>query len=232
MPTRAKGKSNMGKRRTAASKAPSGSYLARREALLRAAGQVFKEKGFQAVRMDDVAEQLKIDRATLYYYFGNKQQLFRAVITDAVQENVDTVVAIAESDASPRDKVRAVLVSLFESYDRHYPLLYVYVQEDMRRLTNADSRRLSPLMELGLRYDDAVKRIVEEGIEAGDFNPNLRPTLCAYAIIGAANWSHRWYSPAGELSGTELGEHFAELMLDGLLVGAARRRGKPRAAKR
>jgi AcrR family transcriptional regulator len=185
---------------------------------------VFRVKGFDAVRMDHVAEELGVDRATLYYYCGNKTQLFRDVITEAVEENVEAATAIAVGDATAREKLERLIVSLFESYERHYPLLYVYVQEDMRRLSADDRRQSEPLIELSRRYDAAVASIIDQGIASGEFSPLLRPSLTAYAIIGAANWSHRWYSPDGDLSGAEVGRQFAELFLGGLLVGPARRR--------
>ena len=217
-------------RRRAALEKRGGNYVARREALLRAAAEVFRAKGFDAVRMDHVAEELGVDRATLYYYFGNKTQLFRDVITEAVRENIETATAIASGEGTASEKLEHLIVSLFESYQRHYPLLYVYVQEDMRRLPADDPRQSDPLIEMTHRYDAAVASIIEQGIASGEFSPQLRPSLTAYAIIGAANWSHRWYAPEGELSGTEIGRHFAELFLAGLLVGPARRRKRAGAA--
>jgi AcrR family transcriptional regulator len=217
-------------RRRAALEKRGGNYVARRAALLRAAADVFRAKGFDAVRMDHVADELGVDRATLYYYFGNKTQLFRDVITEAVQENVEAATAIATGEGTAGEKLERLIVSLFESYERHYPLLYVYVQEDMRRLGADDPRQSDPLIELGHRYDAAVEGIIEQGIAAGEFSPQLRPSLTAYAIIGAANWSHRWYSPDGELSGSELGRQFAELFLAGVLVGPARRRKRASSA--
>jgi len=216
--------SAIGRRRKAATAEPTQAYLERKQVLLDAAAGVFREKGFEGMRMDDVVRELEVDRATLYYYFKNKQQLFREVIIDAVTTNVGAAIEIARGEGPAREKLRSLLTSLMDSYDRLYPLLFVYVQEDITKIANDDSKESRQLVKLGQDYETAVKNIVRQGIEEGEFSDKVPPTLTAQAIIGAANWSYRWFKPRGDLSGFEVGERFAELFLDGLLVGPARRR--------
>jgi TetR/AcrR family transcriptional regulator, cholesterol catabolism regulator len=219
-----RGESKIGQRRRAAQKEPSGDYVARRTALLKAAADCFREKGYEAARIDDVAEAAGIDRATLYYYFPNKQQLFRTLITEALEERVAAASAIADGEGSAPEKLRALIVDLWESYQEHYPLMYVYVQEDMRRLATDDSPQAAVLMSLGERYSQAVRRVIAQGIDDGYFGEQFGVTLTAHAVIGAVSWSHRWYSPVGELSAREIGEQFADLFLQGVLTPTARRR--------
>jgi AcrR family transcriptional regulator len=219
--------SAIGRRREAATDEPTAAYLERRQVLLDAAAAVFQAKGFDGMRMDDVVQELDVDRATLYYYFKNKQQLFREVIIDAVTTNVGKAVEIARGEEPAREKLRSLLTSLMDSYDRLYPLLFVYVQEDITKIANDDSKESRHLVKLGNDYEKAVKSIVRQGIEEGEFSDDVPPTLTAQAIIGAANWSYRWFKPRGDLSGFEVGERFADLFLDGLLVGPARRRKRP-----
>jgi len=225
--------SGIGRRRAAARDEPSEAYTLRREALVRAAADVFRKKGYEAVRMDDVAEALGVDRATLYYYFRNKHQLFLDVISEPLEANLREANAIAASDGAAMDKLQAIVESLLISYERYYPLLYVYVQEDMRKLPATDdsdgTRRLN---ELGSEYENAVKRVIKEGIESGEFDPNAKPTLVAYAILGAVNWSHRWFHPDGGMAAADIGRVFADTFLDGLLVGDARRRRRSRSSAR
>jgi AcrR family transcriptional regulator len=216
--------SAIGRRRRSARQAASDTYLERRSSLLRAAAEVFRAKGLEAVRMDDIVRELDVDRASLYYYFSNKQQLFREVIIEAVDTNVTVAREIADGDGPAREKLQALLVSLLDNYESTYPLLFVYVQEDMRRVALDDSPESKRLVELGNAYDAAIKRVVTQGIEEGEFNPRVHPSVVAYAVIGAANWTHRWYDPTGNFTGAEIGQQFADLFLDGLLVGRARGR--------
>lgn len=210
--------SGIAKRRHQARSAPSSGYTERREQLVAAAAEVFAAKPFKSVRMDDVAAQAKTDRASVYYYFANKQQLFLAVILEAVERNVASARAIADRDGPQRDKVHAMVVDLLESYERHYPYLYAYVQEDMRDIGSQDTPEAKRLSELGREYQDAIMRVVQEGIDGGEFRADTQPRLVAYALIGVINWSSRWFVPEGKLSADEVGTQFADLILDGLSV--------------
>ncbi|HEY4278802.1 MAG TPA: TetR/AcrR family transcriptional regulator [Conexibacter sp.] len=217
--------SAIGRRREAARLEPSRGYAARKQALLGAAAKVFQEKGFQAVRMDDVARQLRVDRATLYYYFGNKEQLFRDVILEAVTVNAHVAEQIADGEGRGADKLAALLTSLIAAYDRLYPLAFVFVQEDLRRIAGDGSAESRQLVKLGDAFQSAVERIIRQGISEGDFAPDADPSLTTHAIVGAANWAHRWFTPTGGgATGAEVGARFAEIFLNGLLVGTARRR--------
>jgi AcrR family transcriptional regulator len=211
-------------RRKAAKAEPSKSYVVRKQELLRAAAEVLRAKGLDALRMDDVAREINVDRATLYYYFDNKQQLFREVIIDSVAAHVALARSIAAEERPAREKLRGLLTSLMDSYDRWYPLMFVYIQEDMRRLATDTSPELALLAKLGNEYDDIVVGVIEQGIAEGEFHPDTPPRVVAYAIIGAASWSHRWYKPGGQFTGREIGEVYSSLFVDGLLVGPASRR--------
>jgi AcrR family transcriptional regulator len=203
-------------RRRQAQAQPSTEYAAKREQLLDAAARAFAAKGFQSVRMDDVAAEAGTDRASLYYYFANKQQLFRAVIQEAVQRNVERAQAIAAQDAPAPQKLREMIVALLDSYEQHYPYLFVYVQEDMRRIPSDDSADAKALEQLGREYEDTLTEVIAQGIAAGELRDAGRPRLLAYTLLGAMNWSHRWFTPDGRLSGRDVGELIADLALGGL----------------
>ena len=78
-------------------------------------------------------------------------------------------------------------------------------------------------MELGYEYEAAVEQVIEEGIACGEFDGELRPRIVGYAVIGAANWTHRWFVPGGSMTGAEVGELFADLFACGLVGGVGRR---------
>src|SRR3989337_1766161 len=64
-----------------------------------AALAVFAEKGFAAARLDEIAKRAGVSKGTLYLYFKDKEDLFRAVVRDTVAPNIDAVqqaVAAAE----------------------------------------------------------------------------------------------------------------------------------------
>jgi AcrR family transcriptional regulator len=62
--------------------------------IVQAALDVFAEKGFAAARLDDIARQAGVSKGALYLYFETKEELFRAVVRQAVAPNLDVVEAI------------------------------------------------------------------------------------------------------------------------------------------
>jgi len=178
---------------------------------------VFKEKGFAATTVDDIGRRAKMDRATVYYYFRGKKELFREMVNEATSENVHMAERMASLSSPPRERLRGLIEGLLQSYVKHYPYLYVYVQEDMVRLIKDGSSWGKQMIALNHRFDHAVFKIVQEGLISGDFVSERDPRLLAAGIMGMCNWTHRWFDPNGQVSSAELAKVFADLVLDGLL---------------
>src|ERR1043165_915670 len=75
-----------------------------------AALEVFAEKGFAAARLDEIASRAGVSKGTLYLYFKDKQELFRAVVRSAIAPNIETVAgAVLASEIPFDDAVRGLL---------------------------------------------------------------------------------------------------------------------------
>ena len=112
------------------------------------------------------------------------------------------------------------------SYEEHYPYLFVYIQEDMAKLGRDGKDSTRRLRDLGRRYNSAVEAIIKSGIQAGEFKAGLDPRLASYALLGAVNWTHRWFRPGRGPSGREVADTFVEIILTGLVAGPASHGGR------
>jgi TetR/AcrR family transcriptional regulator len=65
------------------------------------------------------------------------------------------------------------------------------------------------------QYERGIREIIREGMAQGIFRDG-DPKLLAFAILGAINWTVRWFSPQGPRSAQEIGEVFAEYLVRGL----------------
>lgn len=207
--------SSIGRRRSHARREATAGYSERRERLLRAAAEVFKEKGFQAASINDIAERFGGDRASIYYYYASKHEIFIDLIRQAVEEVVLLAEGVARSGQPATARLRDVFVKTIDAYERHYPYMYVYIQEDMRKVPGDGTSAGKELQALGERYERAVQQIIDEGLESGEFRSDLDAQMMKFAVIGALNWTHRWHTPERRLSGAEIGQAFASLFLDG-----------------
>jgi TetR/AcrR family transcriptional regulator, cholesterol catabolism regulator len=209
--------SELDRKRRQANLAPSRAYRRRRSAMMKAAAEVFRVKGLSGTTLDDIGGSIGVDRASVYYYFGSKEQLFRAVILESVEEIVHRAKAIASGPGTVHTRLTALIRLIVEAFTANYPALHIFVQEDMRRLTGenptADARRLS---ELADDYMLTMESLIEEGIVAGELRGIASPHHIALAIQGSINWMHRWFTPDGDISANDLGELFVEMVLGGL----------------
>lgn len=77
--------SNIAKKRAIAKCDNDSEYVARREKLIKIAAELFQERGYAATRPLDIAKRAGLDRASLYYYIGGKEELFRESLGDIVE---------------------------------------------------------------------------------------------------------------------------------------------------
>lgn len=216
------GSRSISQRRNSARREANAGYEQRRQRLLQAAAEVFKEKGLGATSVNDIAARMGSDRATVYYYYGSKQDIY----LDLIRQAVEQIVVIAETaavDSAPATiRLRQLFEAILEGYERHYPYMHLFIQEDVRRLSPDSAPTNANLDDWVTRFEKALISIIEDGIERGEFRDSLDPRMTMFAMLGSINWSHRWFLPGGRFSGKELGTQFADMYLQG--IRAPRRR--------
>lgn len=208
--------SGMAKRRTQRRRAEQPGSDRRWEEVLAAGSSVFRRLGYAQATIADVALELGINRATLYYYVADKAELLVRILEAPVQEMTRTLLAIRESHHSPEAKLRRALAAHMHALEVNYPELFVFFAENLHMLpvrSDGDIRKNAE------GYGELLTSIIAEGIESGDFRSDLDPRLMMLAIVGMMNWSHRWYEPGSEHGLDEIGQQFAELVLGGLRAG-------------
>jgi TetR/AcrR family transcriptional regulator, cholesterol catabolism regulator len=210
---------NLGRRRSTARNEAAPNYQARREEIIAAAGKAFLTKGYRATSFRDIATSVGVDRASLYYYFESKQDLFRAATVAAVARNIDEAEEIARSDRSSSERITDVVRRVLASYtDRDYPYMFIYLQEDVNQITeDADDPWAQEMNELGRRWESAVTAILVDGVERGEFELSGPAHVLTKALIGMANWTHRWYRTEGPLSADQIADTFARTFLHGIV---------------
>ena len=210
--------SGIGQRRSLALVKGSESYQERRREIARVAADVFNKQGFRGTSLGAVADALKTNRASLYYYIANKRELYDEVVREVSEANVATAQAVHASKATAPDKLRTLIVSLMESYATHYPLLYVYIRENLSHVESDRTDWSRYMRSLNRQYEEVFIAIVQEGLDDGSLRSLTTARVTAYGIIGMIGWSNRWFVPQkSEVSGRDVGLAFADMVLGGLI---------------
>lgn len=208
--------SQIGRRRKAANTDSRASYQARRQEIVEAAARVFNRMGLTGASLSAVATELGIDRATLYYYFSSKEQLFDEIVRAVLEENDVLARRIAESAISPSRKLRELIIAFMQSYASNYPLMYIYIREDLAHVSDKRSTWSGHMRGLNRSIEKSFVAIIEQGFKDGSLRQIGSPRTIAFGILGMLNWSHRWFRPDRSESAAEVGKVFAEFAMAGL----------------
>lgn len=207
----------MAQRRATAQAEGTEAYQERRAEITRAAAQVFDRKGYQGTTIGAVAEVLGTDRASLYYYISGKDELFDDVVREVTEANVATALAIRDGDGPAPIKLRSMIEALMSSYAENYPMLYVYMRENLTEVDGPRAGWSHYMRSMNKEYEEAVIDVVQQGFDEGTLRPTGSAKLVAYGIIGMVGWTNRWFSPERSTeTQQEVARTFADMMLDGL----------------
>jgi TetR/AcrR family transcriptional regulator, cholesterol catabolism regulator len=209
------GDSSIARRRKLAALEQNPSWVARRRQILDAATEVFRAKGYRATAVSDIAHALHSDRANIYYYFAGKADIFLTLVQPAVEDAALEIEAAAEATGSPTDRLLRAIEALTDCAHRHFPYLHLFVQEDLRYVIDENTEFEHALRQGRDRYESALRRIIEAGARSGEFRAEVDPTLLRFAVMGAVNWTHRWFAPHGRMTGAEVGRAFGDIFLRG-----------------
>ena len=216
-------RTNMGKRRKANADSSSTFYQERRQAIVDAAARAFQERGYEATSIGIIAEKLNTDRASIYYYFSSKQELFREIVREVAQKSVEAAEAIAAKEASAGSKLLEAFQSVLETYSSSYPYMHVFLQENFPVVGQSGDHWDAEARDWGQRYYRAIRKIIQQGVDSGDFHPTLPVGVTTMGVLGTVNWAHRWYKPGGNLTPHAIGDGFAQMILNGLTSDGTRR---------
>jgi len=188
-------------------------YEAKRAALLREAAAAFNRQGFHATSLDEIAQNLGVTKAALYYYFPNKQTLLMACFDAAMDAAFASLDAACRDGRTGREKLRLTLSNYLRHMLDELSACVVLLEENALR--PPDHARLVQSRD---RFERALRDLVREGMADGSI-VHCDPKLAAFVMLGAMNWVPKWFRHGGAWSGPALTDAMTE-MLDRMLSSA------------
>jgi AcrR family transcriptional regulator len=187
---------------------------AREDQVRAAALRLFKEKGYHATSMRDIAAAVGINKGSLYSYIKSKEDLLIPVFEQAqgvLTSQIEQICADANLSATERLKraIHAHVTAVADNLD----ILTVYLSE-WRQLgteslaTNRDQRA---------RYAFLFHEILSEGMASGEFRP-MDTRIVMLGMIGMCNYLFRWYRPEGRLTPDQVADELIDMVMQGVAV--------------
>lgn len=201
--------------------------VVKKRAILRAAAALFRERGYERTRLDDIAQALNVTKPTLYYYVKNKEDILVEIQQTGFDEIMEELIELGRGAQSGADILHRVIVFYVTwvtgefgvCIPRHF--LITLAPENLARLRK--TRRT---------FERKIRETIARGIGDGSLRP-CEPWIVATAIVGAMNWMAFWYE-AGPTRRTaaELGDAYFDLFIEGIGASGVRSGASSVAARR
>lgn len=183
----------------------------KKELILRRAATMFREKGFAATSMRDLAETVGIEAASLYNHIRSKNEILEAICFD-VANIFNTNMEVVEGGTKKaitkiEDLLRFHIRQMIENYEQ------VYVSD--REWKHLDEPYLSNFQNQRRSYRKKIAAIIEEGIEKNEIRKIDAPTA-VLIILHAISGIESWHRSKAKISAEELEDNMLKIMIDGL----------------
>jgi len=149
-----------------------------RERILEVAEASLAECGYHGTRLHRIAERVGIQKASLFHYFPSKEDLYRAVLDEELDETEQTVRQVLDSDGSPADKIRLLIEAYVEMVARHPDRAKILLRQSL-----GDAPVSYPQPPDGQRVLTAVVTFISEGQRANQFAA-IDPVALVLDVVG------------------------------------------------
>jgi AcrR family transcriptional regulator len=180
--------------------------------MVQVAARLFSERGYHGTSIQHLADALGLQKGSLYSHIGSKEELLFDVVNDGADRFLERGEQALQMKAFAAVKLRRLLVAHVETAIEHLDAATVFLNE--WRYLSEDKRAIVKMKRD--RYENIVRRIIDEGITSGEFRDDANVRFAARLVLSAGNWTYAWFKPGGELGPTEIGERFADLLIRGL----------------
>lgn len=159
---------------------PTRDAAATRERILKAAKLEFAKKGLAGARVDEIAERAAINKRMLYVYFGNKEDLFLAVLEEAYADIRDAERKLRLEHLEPIEGLTALVRFTWYYYLKHPEFLRLVNSENLHRARHL--KRSKRIQDMHSPFVKMIGDLLERGLEAGLFRPGIDPNQLYISI--------------------------------------------------
>jgi AcrR family transcriptional regulator len=150
------------------------------ERILKAAVAEFARHGLGGARVDRIAARAGANKRMLYYYFGNKDDLFLAVLKDSYARIRSAERALHLTDLDPREAMRRLVEFTWSYYLQHPEFLTLLNSENLHRGRHV--RRSHDIVAMHSPFIAMIEQVLERGARAGEFRRGVDPVQLYISI--------------------------------------------------
>jgi TetR/AcrR family transcriptional regulator len=148
--------------------------------LMTSAIALFARKGYAATTVREIVEAAGVTKPALYYYFGSKEGIFLAMMSEALREFEATAARALETEGSAEERVVRFLDGMFALMLEHLDVMRVL---DAIYYGPPQGAPTFDFEAIHKRFTDVIGQLIRQGMESGEFRPG-DPDDMTWAIVG------------------------------------------------
>lgn len=175
------------------------------------AKKLFKERGYAATSMRDLAKEVGIEAASLYNHLSSKEELLNEMCFDIADQFFQAFQTATATDQNPSKKLKNAIKAHIGVIANNLDASTVFLHEWIF-IKEPD---LSKFKKMRYQYDQGFRELIQKGIESKDFK-DVNVKLAVFTIISALNATYDLYKSSEKLTQEEIAENISNLLLKGL----------------
>lgn len=184
----------------------------RKEEIIRVAARLFKEKGYSAVSMRDIAQEMHIKAASLYNHITSKQEILATLVLEVAVAFTESMNTIAAESISPLQKIERVIEVHIDITVNHTEGIAALHNDWM----HLEGKNLLMFIEMRDAYESNFRAILHQGIQEGILQEK-HPEVMLFSILSTLRTLYLWNEKRGKLEGTVLKKELVSVLIKGIV---------------
>jgi len=184
-----------------------------RQKVLKAAIDLFYEKGYSETSVRDIGAKAGISNSLVYHYFKNKEEVLFEIVNTQSQKLLFTLLDIEEKNQDHFKCLQEMLLVHFRFTITQYKKESSILNHGFNLLSH---KHKVFLKRVERDIYDLYKKKLEELVKLGLLN-NVALPVVIFSIFGVMDWAIRWYKEEGGLTEEEVIDHLMDFIFHGML---------------
>jgi AcrR family transcriptional regulator len=184
----------------------------RKEEIINTAARLFKEKGYSAVTMRDLATAMGMKAASLYNHINSKQEILKEIIISLAEAFTDGMSQVKQAEITSNEKLKAI-VTLHINISSNNINGMASLNNDWMHL----EEQLPYYLQLRSNYEEEFRSILREGMRNNEIKKaNLEVVL--FSLLSTLRSLYLWIPKKEDLNSEELAKDLSEVLIHGINI--------------
>lgn len=183
----------------------------KKEQIKEAAARLFRDKGYSATSMRDLAEAVSLKASSLYNHISSKEEILREICFENAHRFRTGMEEVEHSQSTATAKVEALLRLHVRTAMEDATSVTAF-NDEWRHLNEPF---LSEFKSLRKDYEQRFRLILQAGMEEGEFR-QMDPNIALYTLFSSVRWVYDWFQPGRPLTAANVEDELTAFILQAL----------------